>query len=127
MQINSATDLMAYQKGYALAMRIFQLSKRFPSEERHSLTDQVRRSSRSVCTNLREAWAKRRYPAHFMSKLTDSDGENAETDSWLDFAKDCGYLLETDYLELKSGNREVGKLLGGMINAPSKFLLTPDL
>jgi four helix bundle protein len=117
---------MAYQKGYALAMRIFHLSKRFPSEERHSLTDQVRRSSRSVCTNLREAWAKRRYPAHFVSKLTDSDGENAETDSWLDFAKDCGYLAEKDYLELKDCNREVGKLLGSMINAPSKFLLRAD-
>ena len=127
MQINSATDLIVYQKAYALAMRIFGVSKRFPSEERYSLTDQVRRASRSVCANLREAWAKRRYPAHFMSKLTDSDGENADTDSWLDFANDCGYLPEKDYLELKSGNREVGKLLGGMINAPSKFLLTPDL
>lgn len=127
MQINSATDLIVYQKAYELAMRIFHVSKGFPSEERYSLTDQIRRASRSVCANLREAWAKRRYAAHFTSKLTDCDGENAETDSWLVFAKDCGYLAEKDYLELKAASREVGKILGSMINAPSKFLLTPDL
>ena len=127
MQTNSATDLIVYQKAYALAMRIFGVSKRFPSEERYSLTDQIRRASRSVCANLREAWAKRRYAAHFVSKLTDCDGENSETDTWLDFAKDCGYLVEKDYLELKDATREVGKMLGSMINAPSKFLLTPDL
>ena len=124
MQINSATDLIVYQKAYALAMRIFLASKAFPSEERYSLTDQVRRASRSVCANLREAWAKRRYAAHFVSKLTDCDGENSETDTWLDFAKDCGCLVEGDCLELKSATREAGKMLGSMINAPSKFLPT---
>ena len=92
MQINSAKDLKVYQEAYALAMEIFEISKAWPSEEKYSLTDQIRRASRSVCTNLREAWAKRRYEAHFVSKLTDSDGENSETDTWLDFAKDCGYL-----------------------------------
>jgi len=126
MQINSATDLIVCQKAYALAMRIFLVSKAFPSEERYSLTDQIRRASRSVCANLREAWAKRRYAAHFVSKLTDCDGENSETDTWLDFAKDCGYRVEGDYLELKSATREVGKMLGSMINAPSKFLPTSD-
>ena len=80
MQINSAPDLIVYQRAFALAMRIFEVSKQFPPEERYSLTGQIRRASRSVCTNLREAWAKRRYVAHFVSKLTDSDGENAETD-----------------------------------------------
>jgi len=92
MRLNSAKDLEVYKKAYKLAMDIFELSKRFPAEERFALTGQIRRSSRSVCLNLREAWAKRRYEAHFVSKLTDCDGENSETDSSLDFAKDCGYV-----------------------------------
>ena len=92
MQINSAKDLKVYQEAYTLAIEIFEISKAWSFEEKYSLTDQIRRASRSVCTNLREAWAKRRYEAHFVSKLTDSDGENSETDTWLDFAKDCGYL-----------------------------------
>src|SRR6266498_287161 len=92
MQINSAKDLAVYTKAYELAMRAFELSKNFPTEERFALTGQIRRSSRSVCLNLREAWAKRRYEAHFVSKLTDCDGENSETDSSLDFAKDCEYI-----------------------------------
>jgi len=74
MRINSATDLEVYKKGYALAMKIFEISKKFPLDERYALTSQIRRASRSVCLNLREAWAKRRYEAHFISKLTDSDG-----------------------------------------------------
>ena len=88
MIIKSAKDLRVYKEVYALAMEIFEISKTWPPEEKYSLTDQIRRSSRSVCSNLREAWAKRRYEAHFISKLTDSDGENSETDTWLDFAKD---------------------------------------
>jgi len=91
-RVNSARDLAVYKLAYELAMEIFELSKRFPPEEKFALTTQIRRSSRSVCLNLREAWAKRRYEAHFISKLTDSDGENSETDSSLDFARDCGYL-----------------------------------
>ena len=87
MQINSAKDLDVYKKAYELAMIIFNLSKSFPEEERFALTSQIRRSSRSVCLNLREAWAKRRYEAHFISKLTDCDGENSETDSSIDFAR----------------------------------------
>ena len=90
MQIKWAKDLIVYQKAYALAMEIFEVSKTFPAAEKYSLTDQLRRSSRSVCTNLREVWAKRRYEAHFVSKLTDSDGENGETETWLNFAHDCG-------------------------------------
>ena len=88
MQIKSAKDLIVYQKPYALAMETFEASRRFPAEERYSFTDQIRRSSRSVCTNIREAWAKRRYEAHFVNKLTDADGENGETETWLDFASD---------------------------------------
>ena len=91
MKIASAKDLTVYKKSYALAMRIFQVTKRFPAEERYALTGQLRRSSRSPCRSLREAWAKRRYEAHFVSKLTDADGENGETDTSLDMARDCGY------------------------------------
>src|SRR5438874_8500790 len=90
-RINSAKDLAVYKAAYELAMKIFELSKRLPTEEKFALTSQIRRSSRSVCLNLREAWAKRRYEAHFVNKLTDSDGENSETDSSLDFAIDCRY------------------------------------
>lgn len=123
MQINSAKDLKVYQEAYALAMEIFELSKTWPSEERYSLTDQIRRSSRSVCSNLREAWAKRRYEAHFASKLTDADGENSETDTWLDFAKDCGCLTGDDYDRLADRCRSVGKMLGSILNNPTPFLL----
>ena len=100
MQINSAKDLAVYKKSYELAMKVFELSKNFPAEERFALTSQVRRSSRSVCLNLREAWAKRRYEAHFISKLTDCDGENSETDSSLDFAKDCRYVTAEQHADL---------------------------
>ena len=93
----SAKDLIVYQKAYGLAMKIFELSKRFPPEERYALTSQIRRSSRSVSMNLREAWAKRRYEAHFISKLTDCDAENSETDTSLDFARDCGYVSNEEH------------------------------
>ena len=106
-RINSAKDLRVYQKAYALAMEIFKLSKKWPLEEKFSLTDQIRRSSRSVCSNLREAWAKRRYEAHFISKLTDADGENSETDTWLDFAKDCGYISVADHNRLKKNVKKL--------------------
>ena len=123
MQIKSAEDLIVYQKAYTLAMEIFTVSKPFPPEERYSLTDQIRRSSRSVCTNLREAWAKRRYEAHFISKLTDADGENGETETWLDFAHDCGYLPKADHMALVEKRREIGAMLGSMINDPSSFIM----
>lgn len=123
MQINSAKDLEVYKKAYAVSMEIFELSKSWPAEEKYSLIDQVRRSSRSVCSNLREAWAKRRYEAHFISKLSDCDGENSETDTWLDYAKDCGYLAVGKHEELTGKVVEVGKMLGGMLRNPAPFLL----
>src|SRR5712691_5074668 len=126
MQITSAKELTVYIKAYELAMRVFALSKNFPIEERFALTGQIRRSSRSVCLNLREAWAKRRYEAHFISKLTDCDGENSETDSSLDFAKDCRYITGEQHDDLTPLCREIGKMLGSMIKTPSPFL-TPDL
>ena len=125
MQIRSAKDLKVYQLAYELAMDVFFLSKGWPEEERYSLTGQIRRSSRSVCTNLREAWAKRKYQAHFVSKLTDADGENSETDTWLDFSRDCGYLNGLKHAELTTKCREVGKMLGGMLSDPRPFILKP--
>jgi len=122
MQINSAKELKVYQKAYELAMKVFDLSKHFPPEERFALTCQIRRSSRSVCLNLREAWAKRRYEGHFISKLTDCDGENSETDSSLDFARDCLYISAEQHRELTSLGSEVGRMLGTMIKNPTGFL-----
>ena len=123
MKITSAKDLKVYKEAYGLAMDIFELSRNWPPEERYSLTDQIRRSSRSVCTNVREAWSKRRYEAHFILKLTDCDGENSETDTWLDFARDCAYLNEADYLRLDERCESVGKMLGSMLIKPDPFLL----
>lgn len=100
-------------------MKIFELSKNWPREERYSLTDQIRRSSRSVCTNTAEAWRKRRYAAHFVSKLSDADGEAAETQSWLDFALRCGYLSETDFAEL---DHQYEIISGGLV----KMMANPE-
>src|SRR6266545_679561 len=125
-RVNSAKDLDVYRLAFELAMAIFESSKRFPPEERFALTTQIRRSSRSVCLNLREAWAKRRYEAHFISKLTDSDGENSETDSSLDFAKDCNYITSAHH-ELSGRCREIGKMLGSMIRNPRPFLIAANL
>jgi four helix bundle protein len=124
MKLNSAKDLEVYKKAYGVAMRVFELSRGFPAEERFALTGQIRRSSRSVCLNLREAWAKRRYEAHFVSKLTDCDGENSETDSSLDFAKDCNYIGANDHTELTAACSEVGRMLGSMIMNPTSFLIS---
>lgn len=126
MGVRSAKELTVYQRAFELAMKIFHLSKQFPSEEKFALTCQIRRSSRSVGLNLREAWAKRKYVAHFVSKLTDCDGENSETDSALDFARDCGYIGADDHSKLAIICAEVGKMLGAMIQNPAPFLLTPD-
>ena len=123
MIIRSAKELTVYQRAYAQALEVFRATQSFPREERYSLIDQVRRSSRSVCTNLREAWSKRRYEAHFVSKLSDADGENAEVDTWLDLARDCGYLDEDAHQRLVSINMEVGKMLGAMMSKPDSFLL----
>ncbi len=122
MRINSAEDLDVYCLAYSLAMQIFEVSKRFPPEERYALTSQIRRSSRSTAFNLREAWAKRRYESHFVSKLTDCDGENSETDSSLDFARDCGYLTAQQHSDLTSACAQIGSMIGAMLRNPSPFL-----
>ena len=114
-------ELLAYKMGFQLSMEIFQLSKSFPIEEKYSLTDQIRRSSRSVCANIAEAYRKRRYVAHFTSKLTDSDGENSETNVWLEFAYECNYINKEVFLDLSGKTQEVGKLINFMINNPEKF------
>ena len=114
-------DLKVYQLAYDLAMEIFRLSKRFPREEIYSLTDQIRRSSRSVAANIGEGFRKRRYPNHFVSKLTDCDAEATETQVWIDFAFDCGYLSLKNHEHLTQGYEEVGKMLFGMMAEPTKF------
>ncbi|WP_299555428.1 four helix bundle protein [Seonamhaeicola sp.] len=114
-------ELLAYKKAFELAMEIFDVSKSFPKEETYSLTDQVRRSSRSVCANISEAYRKRRYPKHFISKLTDADGENSETSTWLDFALACEYISREDHSKYSEQGKEIGKLINYMINNPAKF------
>ncbi len=114
-------ELLAYKKSFQLAMTIFELSKSFPKEEKYSLTDQIRRSSRSTSANIAEAYRKRLYPRHFISKLTDSDGENSETDVWLDFALECGYISTEKHNYLHSETVEIGKLINFMIHNPNKF------
>jgi len=114
-------DLKVYQLAYKLAMEIFNESKTFPIEERYSLTDQIRRSSRSVATNIAEAFRKRRYRNMFVNKLSDSDTEATETQVWLDFSLDCGYLSRGSYEKLVKGYEEIGKMLGSMMSTPEKF------
>ena len=111
-------DLKVFQLAYRLAMEIFHLSKNFPREEVYSLTDQIRRSSRSVAANIAEGLRKRRYPNMLISKLTDCDGEATETQLWLDFALDCGYMCQENHDRLTAGYEEVGRMLSGMIANP---------
>jgi len=119
--IKSFRELTVYQKAFEQAMKLFEVSKKFPKEEQYSLTDQIRRSSRSVCTNLGEAWRKRRYQAHFVSKLTDADAEATETMIWLDFSLHCGYISTAVHTQFSSEYEQVGKMLGAMISEPEKF------
>jgi len=114
-------DLLVYKKAFELAMDIFEISKRFPKEETYSLTDQIRKCSRSVCANFAEAYRRRKYPSHFLSKLTDSDSENAETEVWLDFSFACKYISENEHHKLTSQKQEVGRLLGDIIKNPEKY------
>lgn len=104
-------------------MEVFQVSKNFPAEEKYSLTDQVRRSSRSIPTNIAEAFRKRQYPKHFISKLSDSDAECSETLVWIDFALDCRYINNDQHSYFNQKYEEVGKMLGSMIRSPEKFTL----
>src|SRR5687768_10696624 len=121
MAAKNVKDTKVYKLAFSLAMEIFQVSKKFPKEETYSLTDQVRRSSRSVCICLLEAYRKKIYPAHFISKVTDSDMENSETSGWLDFSLACNYIDEKAYNALLERNAEIGKLLNHMINNPEKY------
>lgn len=114
-------DLKVFQMAYRLAMEIFHLTKNFPPDERYSLTDQIRRSSRSVAANIAEGYRKRQYPKMFASKLSDSDGEATETQVWLEFSKDCGYIPNEVCKRLLNEYVEVGRMLGSMIQNPEKF------
>ena len=114
-------DLKVYQMAYQLALEVHEITKPFPKEEKYALVDQIRRSSRSVAANLAEGWKKRRYQKMFVSKVIDAAGEAGETEVWLDFSKDFGYLNETTYHELMSRYDEVNKMLYGMIDKANKF------
>jgi four helix bundle protein len=118
-------DLLFYNKVFELEMDIFEISKRFPKEETYSLTDQIKRSYWSVCADFAEAYRHRRrkYPAHFMSKLTDADSENTETEVWLDFAFDfdCKYITGSEHSGIVAKKEEVGRLLGNIFKNPSKY------
>ena len=114
-------DLIVYQKSYKLAMEIFEMTKSFPKEEKYSLVDQVRRSSRSVPANIAEAWVKRKYPKSFVSKLLDSLAEEAETEVWIDMSKDCKYIDDQLHNSLLERYQEIAKMLNSMINTPEKF------
>ena len=115
------TELEVYIISFEAAMLIFHLSKKWPIDERYSLTDQIRRSSRSVCGNIAEAWRKRRYLAHFISKLSDSDAEAAETIVWLEFACECGYLNKTEYEELLDKYDHICAMLTKMMRSANKW------
>jgi four helix bundle protein len=115
-------DLIVYQKAYQLTMDIFERTKGFPSEEKFSLTLQIRKSSRSVCANFVEAYRRRKYKPHFVSKLTDSLAENTETQLWLDISKDCKYIELHEYDDFANRNEEVGRILWYMIENPDKFM-----
>jgi four helix bundle protein len=114
-------DLKVYQLAYELAMEIFEASKSFPVEEKYSLTDQIRRASRSVAANIAEGYRKKRYPKMFVSKMADADGEATETQVWIDFGRDCECLPAERRAKLMSGYEEVGRMLGGMILHPERF------
>jgi four helix bundle protein len=113
--------LLAFRKGFKLAMEIFEITKTFPTEEKYSLTDQIRRSSRSTCGQIAEAYRKRLYIKHFISKLSDGDGENSETQVWLAFAFTCKYIDQPTFQRLTILSEEVGKLIGHMMKNPHQF------
>ena len=121
--INTFRDLQSYQCAFRLQQDLFRASRSWPRGEAYSLTDQARRSSRSIGANLAESWAKRRYPAHFLSKLTDADGELQETSHWLATAIDCGYLSVETRESFTLGYEELGRMLGAMMAKHEKFCL----
>lgn len=117
----SFRDLTVYRKAFELAMEIFEITKVFPKEERYSLTDQIRRSSRGVCSCIAEAYRKRNYPAYFVSKSSDGDMENSETQSWLDFSHACDYISANQHKDFITKSEEIGKLLNHMVENPEKY------
>jgi four helix bundle protein len=114
-------NLIVYNKAFALAMDIYHVSKKFPKEELYSLTSQIRRSSRSVCSNIGEGYRKCRYEAHFVSKISDSDMENTETQVWLDFAFACEHITKDEFDDFNERSEEIGRLLNHMIENPEKY------
>jgi four helix bundle protein len=118
----NVTGLIVYQKSFKLAMDILEKSKGFPKEEKYSLTDQMRRSSRAVSANLAEAYCKRKYQAHFISKLSDADMENSETQVWLQYSLNCNYISLIEYKTYMETSREIGRLLDFMMKNPKRFL-----
>ncbi|OGB62263.1 MAG: four helix bundle protein [Caldithrix sp. RBG_13_44_9] len=117
-------NLAVYQKAFSLAMNIFELTKYFPVEEKFSLISQIRKSSRSVCANIAEAYRKRQYPAHFRSKISDADMENSETQVWLNFSLACSYISNQNFEDLLNKSLEIGRLLSHMIQNPTKYKTT---
>jgi len=115
-------DLKVYQKAFKLAMDIFKITKDFPEEEKYALTTQIRKSSRSVCSSIGEGYRKRIYQAHFISKTTDADMENSETQVWLDFSLSCKYISEDVYKEYLERSEEIGRMLNHMIENPQKYI-----
>ena len=119
--ISSFKDLRVYALAFEVQQEVFELTKSFPKEERYALTDQIRRASRSIGANLSEAWQKRRYVAHFVSKLTDADGEQAETQHWIDSALACGYITQKQQNDLMEKCLRIGQMLGTMMSDPGKW------
>jgi four helix bundle protein len=124
MKIREHTELAVYQKGFDAAMCVFEMSKKFPKEETYSLTDQIRRSSRSVCANLAEAWRKRRYKAAFIAKLSDAESEAAETQVGLEFVTQCSYLQRDRASDLYQAYDEILRMFVAMINKPQSWLIS---
>jgi len=119
--VGSFRDLTVYKKAFDLAMQIFDITKKFPSEEKYELTDQIRRSSRAACRAIGEGYRKRQYPKHFSSKMSDTDMENTETQVSLDFALKCKYIIEEEYLDLVKNSEEVVRMLNHMVENPEKY------
>jgi len=117
----SFRDLTVYKKAFDFAMRVFEITKKFPSEEKYELTDQIRRSSRAVCRAIGEGYRKRQYPKHFSSKMSDADMENTETQVSLDFAETCKYISKEEYQDLINSSEEVGRMLNHMVENPEKY------
>lgn len=122
----SFKDLRVYQKAREVSRTVFRLSRAFPKEEMYSLTDQIRRSTRSVGAQIAEAWGKLRYEKHFVSKLTDADAEQLETQHWVGEALDCGYISSADAVQLNSGLEEIGRMLDSMMKKADSFCGSPD-